>query len=384
MAGVKVREAGAAGAGDSMLRAALGRLGRDEQLRARFLDACRQAETLPEFARTAAPREETVGPVVDALHAEVAVVRRELAGGLVFDFYYRSHIARDFVMSVPAKPDHVWEPQTTKLLLHLSEGAANVVVGGAYFGDHAVLVADRLRNSGGVCHCFEPDAEQAAMLEHNARLNGLANVRVNAVGLWSDSATRLRLVGDDALAGAVAADGGGGANPDERAAAAATTAGERTVAATTVDQYLEERGAGRAELIMLDLEGGELSALRGARRQLSLPANLAPHVVFEVHRSYVDWSGGLEKTDILKYLSSFGYTVFAVRDFQSNYDMRGRPVELIPAAAAYLEGPPHGFNMLAVKDTGVLGGELFRFVSGVSPKLLPHKDPALHHPAGGF
>lgn len=350
------------------LREALSRIGRNELLRARFLDACRLVESLPGNAYTT-PREELTGPVVDALHEQVGVVRKELSNGVVFDFYYRSRIARDFVMSVPEKPDHVWEPQTTKLLLHLSEGAGNVVVGGAYFGDHAVLIAHASRGSGGVCHAFEPDAEQAAMLEHNARLNGLGNLRVNAVGLWSDSRTRLRLVGRDALASPVAAEG--------------EEAGGPTFPTTTVDEYLGRCGVARVELIMLDLEGGELSALRGARGQLSLPPGLAPNVVFEVHRSYVDWSGGLQNTEILRYLCSFGYTAFAVRDFQNNYDMGGRPVELIPAAEVYLEGPPHGFNMLAVKDASVLDGRV-RFCRGVSPKLLLHRDPALHHPAGGL
>jgi FkbM family methyltransferase len=349
------------------LREALSRIGRNELLRARFLDACRLVESLPENAYTT-PREELTGPLVDALHGQVGVVRKELSNGVVFDFYYRSRIARDFVMSVPEKPDHVWEPQTTKLLLQLSAGAGHVVVGGAYFGDQAVLVAHALREAGGLCHAFEPDAEQAAMLEHNARLNGLGNLRVNAVGLWSDSRTRLRLVGHDALASPVAAEG--------------EEAGEQTYPTTTVDEYLDRCGVGRVGLIMLDLEGGELSALRGARRQLSLPPGLAPHVVFEVHRSYVDWSGGLPNTEILRYLSSFGYTAFAVRDFQNNYDMRGRPVELIPAADVYLEGPPHGFNMLAVKDAAVLGDRV-RFCRGVSPKLLLHREPALHHPGGG-
>jgi len=50
----------------------------------------------------------------------------------------------------------------------------------------------------------------------------------------------------------------------------------------------------------------------------------------------------------------------------------------------YLEGPPHGFNMLAVADTSVLASTAFSVVEGVSPKLLPHKAAHLHHPVGGF
>src|SRR4051794_10207528 len=116
---------------------ALAGLGSDPVARERVVAACRELE-----ARAgSAVREDVTGPIVDAVHAQGGVVTKELANGLVLDFLYRSKIARDFVLSVPERPEHVWEPQTTKLLLHLAQGARNVVVGGAYFGDQAVLLA---------------------------------------------------------------------------------------------------------------------------------------------------------------------------------------------------------------------------------------------------
>lgn len=332
---------------------ALATIGTNELLRAQFITACQLVERQPEHRFTTV-RDDITGPIVDALHANVPVVRKVLSNGIVFEFPYRSKIARDFVMSVPEHPDHVWEPQTTKLLLYLARSAKNVIVGGAYFGDHAILIADALRGRG-TCHAFEPDAEQAAMLERNAALNELDNVRVSTLGLWS-SAASLSFVGRDAYAGTVASENG--------------------FPATTIDAYVD-----RADLIMLDLEGAELHALRGAERQLS---QYAPSIVFEVHRSYVDWSRGLHNTEIVQYLMSFGYSVFAVRDFQSNVDLRGRPIELVPIETAYLEGPPHGFNLLAVKDTSIIGNDRFLMTPNVSPKLLFHRDPKLHHPTGGL
>jgi len=300
-------------------------------------------------------RDDVTGPIVDALHASLDVVRKELRSGIVFEFPYRSKIARDFVMA--ESPDHVWEPQTTKLLLQLSQGVTDVVVGGAYFGDQAILIADALRGRG-TCHAFEADPDQAQMLERNAALNHLDNVRVQAVGLWSDSVSRLRFAGHDALASTFAAEDG--------------------IPTITIDDYAKDLAVG---LIMLDLEGGELAVLQGAERVLR---ELAPHVVFEIHRSYVDWSQGLQNTDIARLLAAHGYTLFAVRDFQSNVDLTGRPIELVPIETAYLEGPPHGFNIVAVKDARVLQGEPFRITPNVSPKLLMHRDPRLHHPTGGL
>ncbi|HVE72407.1 MAG TPA: FkbM family methyltransferase [Thermoanaerobaculia bacterium] len=341
-------------------------VGADEATRARIIAALQQFELLPE-RRFTTVRDDVTGPIVDALHASLDVVRKELSNGLVFEFPYRSKIARDFVMSVPEKPDHVWEPQTTKLLLHLSAGASHVVIGGAYFGDQAIPVAHAMRGRG-VCHAFEPNREMAAMLSRNAALNALDNVRVHPLALWSDDTSRLAFVGDDAYASTVAC--GAAAAPQDDG-----------VPTTTIDSYAAASGIDRFDLIMLDLEGGELNVLRGAEGQLS---RHAPHVVFEVHRSYVDWSHGLHNTDIARWLASFGYTLFAIRDFQSNYDLSGRPVELVPADTAYLEGPPHGLNLLAIKDTSIIENEHFEIVPNVSSKLLLHRDPKLHHPRGGL
>jgi hypothetical protein len=130
-------------------------------------------------------------------------------------------------------------------------------------------------------------------------------------------------------------------------------------------------------LIMLDTEGGEENALLGARETI---ARDSPNIVFEIHRNFVDWSGGLEKTSIVSLLTSQGYDVFAIRDFHSNYPMANEPIEVIPIDRVYLEGPPHGFNTLATKDANLIERLGLRIVNDVSPKLLLDRDPALHLP----
>lgn len=55
---------------------------------------------------------------------------------------------------------------------------------------------------------------------------------------------------------------------------------------------------------------------------------------------------------------------------ESNVDMRGWPIELLPTRTAYIEGPPCGFNVLAVKNTEVLGWLGACLVDNVSPNLL--------------
>jgi FkbM family methyltransferase len=312
-------------------------------------------------------REELTGPLVDALYDDDQVVRKTLSNGVTFEFLYRSKIARDFVMSQPEAPDHAWEPQTSRILVDLAKGAKNVVIGGAYFGDHAVLIAKEIAAGGGVVHAFEPNTQQRGMLMRNAELNGLSNIRPRPEGLWHDSSTNLKLVGYDSFANAEVAE-----------------AGDDTFKTVTIADYLQAAGVGELDLIVLDIEGAELGALKGAAPFLAAPKGQAPDILFEVHRHYVDWSNGLANTEIVRLLTDNDYTVFALRDFNSNYDLADKPVELIPVDAVYLEGPPHGFNMVAVKDPSVFDGPGYSIVRDVSPKYLRHKDPKLHHPVGGL
>lgn len=346
---------------------ALSFIGSDSNLRQLLIQACLQVEKHLNYSGSL--RDDITGPIIDAIFSEAGTVRKTLSTGEIFDFPYRSKIAREFVMSDPECPDHVWEPQTTKLLLYLSQNAKNVLVGGAYFGDHAVMISQKILPWGGVCYAFEPNDEQFSTLVHNAKINSLDNLKAYQLGLWSEANCSLVLVGDDSHA-----------HPQ-----LVTSDSDNSFLTVTVDGFLEKQNIKSLDLLMLDIEGGEFDVLRGAINQLSLPESEAPAVIFEVHRHYVDWTQGLDKTEIICFLLDLGYSVFAVRDFNANYNMEGKPIELVPVNNIYLDGPPHGFNMLAVKGTkklDLIGN--YSICPGVSPKLLIHKDPSLHHPKDGL
>ncbi len=341
---------------------ALAALGKDEDTRAKFIALLKAYEAAhPKAGRDI--REELTGPICDALHRDVPEITRKLKNGLKITCKYRSKIIRDFVLSRDDPPDHVWEPQTTKALLRFAASSETVLIGGAYIGVQAVLIAERIKKRGGTVHCFEPSPESIEMLMRNARDNKLKNLVFNRMGLWSEAGW-LSLTGEDSHAiPGKAAPGETGAFP-----------------ATSVNAYGAEHGIDKLDILMLDIEGGECLALQGASNYLRKPPAEAPIVIFEVHRSFVDWSAGLENTTIVRLLKGHGYQVFAIRDYQSNVPMGRRSVELVPLDDIYLEGPPHGFNMLAVKQPGLLKKAGFRICAGVSPKLLKHRDPKYHAP----
>jgi FkbM family methyltransferase len=341
------------------LAGALAAAGRDEQLRCLIFDALREAELRADDPESF--REQIRWPLILALLQEAQTHRVVLESGLMFDVSPDSRIEKALLLSGEAHPDHVWEPQTTKLLIALAQTTSNVIVGGAYIGDHVVLIA---RATAGTVHAFEPMQHAFARLLHHVEINNLRNVVVQRLGLWHNSRTRLQLAGHLALASSVAID------------ATDTAAGE-TSGSVSIDEYVRQQELAAVGLIMLDTEGGEENALRGARETI---ARDSPNIVFEIHRNFVDWSGGLEKTLIVSSLTSRGYEVFAIRDFHNNYPTRDLPVEIVPAARVYLDGPPHGFNVLATKDSSLVERLGLRIVENVSPKLLLEKDPALHFP----
>lgn len=281
-----------------------------------------------------------------------------------------SRIERALLLATEETTDHVWEPQTTRLLALLAADRSHVIVGGAYIGDQVVPLAHELRRRASACvvHAFEPMSWAFEALVRNVKRNALENVRCNRVGLWDERVTGLGLEGKPALASITAEAG----------------TRTQTVDVTTIDAYCADHGIEDVGVVMLDLEGSEEAALRGSADLLGRGPADAPAVLFEVHREYVDWSDGLERTSIVGGLLDLGYTVLAVRDVHGNLPMADKPIELVPVDDLYLGGPPHGFNVLATKDRACVERLGLRIVPGVSPKLLPGGDPALHHPVGGF
>ncbi len=307
-------------------------------------------------------REKLTGPFVDAMFTHGETVTKAIRGGLIYECGYTSKIIRDFVMAGD-EPSHVYEPQNTRLMIELGRDARHVIIGGAFIGDHALPVAKAMR-AGAMVHAFEVSPVNIGYLRKNAERNSIGNIIINEIALWSDDAARIGIRGEDSHASPFRLEFDDGTG----------------VPATTIDRYVAANSIAAVDLILLDIEGGEIEALRGASSLLSQPSAKAPTVIFEVHRSYVDWSDGLKNATIVRHLSDHGYSVYALRDYNSNIDMADFPIELVDLTDIYLEGPPHGFNMVAIKNTDLIRQHGWQVRTGVSPKLLKHGDPAFHAP----
>lgn len=352
------------------LERALARIGTDVSARQSLITVLKDWESRHAVAGEDV-RETTTGPIVDLLYAEADCVThdvrfRDRVSGqdhdLTISLLYRSKVGREYALA-DAGPDHVWEPQTTKLLLSMARDARTALIGGAYAGDHVIAMMAFMAANAGVCHCFEPNREQADMLRRNADANGLSNYRLSNDGLWNTT-TKLVMVGSDSHA-----------HPEVH-----TGQDGEVFQGLSLDDYCRDNAIRSLDIIMLDIEGGEIEALKGAAGMLAHPPETAPEIIFEIHRSYVDWSDGLDRTPICALLIEHGYTLYAIRDYQGNVHMPEAPVEIVPIETCYLEGPPHGFNIFASKRSDCIERHGLRVCENVSPKLLKHRDPALHHP----
>jgi FkbM family methyltransferase len=340
-------------------------LKQNPELREKLFDCLIEIENRIQPGRDVNVREDFTGPIVDLLIEPGELMQRDVEGNLTFNFRYSSKIARDFVLARGRAIDHVWEPQTTRTVIALSKGRHNVLIGGAYIGDHA-LYAARVLAPGGRCHCFELSDESLELLRRNIGVNGITNIVVNQLALWSTDGVAIELAGEDSHASPQVASAGVG----------------KSFVSRTIDSYADEHKLKQFDLVMLDIEGGEYDAIRGASAVLSRPTSEAPALICEIHRAYVDWTNGLRSTPLCAELIRHGYEVFCIRDYQGNEAVDPPYVELVDIDSAVITGPPHGFNLLAVKTRERLDASVFKIVRGVSPKLLKHRDPALHAPLG--
>ena len=244
-------------------------------------------------------------------------------------FPYSSKISSEFLLSHEKSPDHIWEPQTHKLLNLLCKNGKNVIFGGAFFGDHACLLAKKFSKT--KMYCFEPVKKQRMFLRKNKMLNNLNNLFISDKALFNKKNLKLYIKenkiddGDISLVKQKNKDG-------------------KYFLTETLDHFSFINKMNAIEILMIDVEGNELNVLLGAIKLLK--DKKIKNIIFEIHSKYVNWSKGLIKTKIIKLLLKLGYKVFVIRDYHSNKKMKNK-IELLNLKKTFLKGPTHGFNLIA-------------------------------------
>ena len=197
-----------------------------------------------------------------------------------------------------------YEPEVrTEIRRHLKPGAIAIDVG-ANVGWHTLLMAARAGPAGRV-YAFEPNDSTRRRLVSGVEANDLTQVTVDRRGV----ADRVGASGFQAPPAGHVWDGTGRLTPEPGQEGQEGREGQTTaIECTTLDAFVAERHIDRLGFVKIDVEGWELSVLRGARHVLSA---LRPVVVFEYDPAYVSRSGGAAD-DVTRCWSDADYDLFAL------------------------------------------------------------------------
>jgi FkbM family methyltransferase len=165
----------------------------------------------------------------------------------------------------------VYEPIEAYLFHLLARPGSVVVDAGANVGQYS-LIASSAVGPTGVVHAFEPVQKNLLRVQAHVERNQATNVKLNKLALWHEAAELSFGLppGDDV-------------NDGSYSVGAAHDSATPVVDAIAVrfDDYAKDHVVGRVELVKMDIEGAELSALRGMTETLQRDK---PILLMEVNR----------------------------------------------------------------------------------------------------
>ena len=289
-------------------------------------------------------------------------VFKKSINNLTIHFPNTSKISREFLLSHEKFPNHIWEPQTHKLLKILCKNKRNLFFGGAFFGDHSCLIAKKFSKS--MVYCFEPYSKTRHYLKKNKIENNLKNLIISDKALFRKENQKLYIKDkkDD--------DG-------DISLSSYKKKNNKYFLSDTLDNFSKKNNIKKIDLLMMDVEGNELNVLLGAKNLLKM-GNL-DNIIFEIHSNYVNWKKGLKNTPIIQLLLKNNFYIYAIRDYHANKKLNDK-IELLDINNTYLKGPNHGFNLIATKNKNlILNKNILFSKKNYSPKYLFYKSSKKFH-----
>ena len=180
-----------------------------------------------------------------ALRPEELFVVREWWDGMTLVLPRSGSAATAFYRTFPSEAIAQWMSRVLR-------SGMTVVDVGAHVGVYSVLAA-RLVGPRGVVHAVEPQQDCVSLIERNAALNGLTQLKAHTLALGEEDKPVGLLVDPRSLGGrTVSADESEGP----------------VVAGATLDSFTRQEQLAPIDLLKLDAAGNELSVLRGAQSLL--------------------------------------------------------------------------------------------------------------------
>ena len=278
-------------------------------------------------------RDTLVGPVTSYLLPSSYRTVIKMPGGTLLNGGPLDIVTR-MILYFGSSPGGCWEPRTLSLAVAIGHQASDIIVAGAHVGVLAVPLAQAVASAGARVHALEPAQIMYDELLRNVALNGTSNLITERLAVAdSTGAGKLYLQG---VRSSLICPTKGSTDDSEE------------IGVVSIDDYVGRTGTNVVSLLVLDVEGAELAALKGAANLLSHVES--PDVIFEI----IPEAGSVESAPA-DYLQTLGYTVLFIDD---DYELKLRlssktpvtlwPIGLGPTSSRY-------FNALATRRPERLG-----------------------------
>lgn len=186
-----------------------------------------------------------------------------------------------------------YEPNEFMFLAQVLRPGMTFVDVGANDGLYTLFASRRVETTGKVI-ALEPSSREFARLERNLRLNASANVSALLMAASDrEGAASLRLAGF----------GHEGLNTLGEFAYAIEQEATEEIRLITLDSIIKKHRLERIDVLKMDVEGGELNALKGATAIL---AKHKPLILLEIVEAALKHQGASREA-VLDFLESFGY-----------------------------------------------------------------------------
>lgn len=197
-------------------------------------------------------------PLFVVLFKKFASLGRETATIVRIPLNSRLFVSsKDTALGFSLRFKGVFEPvQTRKFIKSVKKGDTVFDIG-ANVGYYAVL-ASKLVGIKGKVYAVEPDRKNVELLKKNIELNNCLNVEVVPLALGAENKISYFLSDQ--------------ANPGESKISEKVT--RELVRVKTLDTLVKEKSIRKVDVIKLDVEGGEVDVLRGAKKLIAASKNL--------------------------------------------------------------------------------------------------------------